>query len=64
MMVKCPRCGKQTDNANNPFRPFCSENCKVIDLGNWISGVYRISRDDAVDDDSGVATPKKDSENE
>ena len=27
--------------AGNPFRPFCSERCKQIDLGNWISETYR-----------------------
>ncbi len=27
----------------NPFRPFCSERCKLIDLGNWLGGRYRIS---------------------
>jgi hypothetical protein len=41
MIVKCPRCGKETEMAGNPFRPFCSERCKQIDLGNWISETYR-----------------------
>ena len=27
----------------NPFRPFCSERCKLIDLDNWLAGRYRIS---------------------
>ncbi len=43
MILTCPRCGKETDSAGNPYRPFCSEHCKMIDLGNWISGTYRIS---------------------
>jgi len=42
MIVKCPRCGKGVETTGNPFRPFCSERCKQIDLGNWISGAYRI----------------------
>jgi uncharacterized protein len=42
MKVKCPRCGKDVDFEHNRFRPFCSERCKLIDLGNWISGRYRI----------------------
>jgi endogenous inhibitor of DNA gyrase (YacG/DUF329 family) len=25
-----------------PFRPFCSERCKLVDLGNWLGGRYRI----------------------
>ena len=45
MIVKCPRCGKNAETTSNPFRPFCSERCKLIDLGNWISGNYRIPED-------------------
>ena len=41
MIVPCPRCGKRVPFEGNPFRPFCSERCKLIDLGNWVSGVYR-----------------------
>ena len=41
--MKCPTCSKEVTYANNPFRPFCSERCKMIDLGKWASGEYRIS---------------------
>lgn len=27
---------------SNPWRPFCSERCKLIDLGEWATGNYRI----------------------
>ena len=27
---------------DNPFRPFCSERCKMIDLGQWANEVYRV----------------------
>lgn len=42
--VSCPACGKRSayDSAN-PWRPFCSERCKVIDLGAWASEQYRIA---------------------
>ncbi len=40
--IKCPRCGNETEFEGNPFRPFCSERCKLVDLGNWVSGVYRV----------------------
>lgn len=34
--VSCPTCHKQTEfSPNNPWRPFCSERCKLIDLGEW-----------------------------
>jgi endogenous inhibitor of DNA gyrase (YacG/DUF329 family) len=37
-MVKCPTCEARTPwNEDNAFRPFCSERCKLIDLGAWAS---------------------------
>ena len=37
-IVKCPTCAKDVPwNNNSPFRPFCSERCKLIDLGEWAS---------------------------
>ena len=39
--VKCPCCGKPTLFTNaNPARPFCSERCKLIDLGQWADEKY------------------------
>ena len=40
--VKCPICRKLTPWENNPCRPFCSERCRLIDLGAWTRGSYRI----------------------
>ena len=42
MIVKCPRCGTETKFEGNTYRPFCSERCKLIDLGRWIEESYRI----------------------
>lgn len=42
LRVKCPICRKVTEWYNNPYRPFCSERCKLIDLGRWASEEYRI----------------------
>jgi len=36
--VACPRCGTRREWRDNPYRPFCSERCKLIDLGGWLSG--------------------------
>jgi endogenous inhibitor of DNA gyrase (YacG/DUF329 family) len=41
--IKCPGCGEECDYEGNPFRPFCSERCRLIDLGKWISGNYRVT---------------------
>jgi len=43
--VKCPQCGKETDYAGNDFRPFCSERCKLLDLGAWADEEYNIPTD-------------------
>jgi hypothetical protein len=41
--VPCPRCGTQAPYApENRWRPFCSERCRVIDLGAWASEIYRV----------------------
>lgn len=42
MRITCPLCKKATTWEENPWRPFCSERCKLIDLGKWASGEYRI----------------------
>jgi len=41
--VACPGCGKSTlFGPANPFRPFCSERCRLIDLGEWAAESYRV----------------------
>lgn len=40
--MKCPKCGKPVEWKDNPFRPFCSERCKLVDLGNWVNEEYRV----------------------
>lgn len=41
--MHCPVCERETTRKGNPYRPFCSERCKLIDLDNWLSAQYRIS---------------------
>jgi endogenous inhibitor of DNA gyrase (YacG/DUF329 family) len=41
--MRCPVCKRETAWKGNPFRPFCSERCKLIDLGNWLAERYRIN---------------------
>ena len=41
--VKCPQCSKKfIYDPKNEFRPFCSERCKMIDLGHWFEGSYTV----------------------
>jgi len=51
--AKCVRCNQPVQPR---FRPFCSQRCADIDLGQWASGTYRIPTGDAPsrdDDDQG-----------
>ena len=49
--VNCPQCGKPAEwSAANRVRPFCSERCRVIDLGAWATESYRIPVQDNKDD--------------
>jgi endogenous inhibitor of DNA gyrase (YacG/DUF329 family) len=42
MRIRCPVCSELTTWEENPWRPFCSERCKLIDLGKWAAEEYRI----------------------
>jgi uncharacterized protein len=42
MRIKCPRCGNLVDWEGNQWRPFCSERCKIIDLGAWAGEEYKV----------------------
>jgi endogenous inhibitor of DNA gyrase (YacG/DUF329 family) len=42
MQITCPVCKKKTTWEENPWRPFCSERCKLIDLGKWASEEYKV----------------------
>lgn len=44
-IVACPQCGKEMEwDSSNRFRPFCSERCKLIDLGKWANEEYRVEQ--------------------
>lgn len=52
--VRCPQCGGEAlYSPENPWRPFCSERCRQIDLGAWANESYRIAG--AVSDDEAGA---------
>lgn len=43
----CPNCGKKTIySEKNPDRPFCSNRCKLIDLGQWASDGYKFETEE------------------
>jgi uncharacterized protein len=58
--VACPRCGAPTPySPQNKWRPFCSERCKIIDLGAWAAESYRVpTEDQRSPDEEPSATPR------
>lgn len=50
--VKCPTCGRSLEwSAASPSRPFCSERCRLLDLGAWLTEQHAIPGEKA--DDAG-----------
>ena len=46
-VVRCPQCGKAVPwTPESKWRPFCSERCKTLDLGGWLSERYRVPLDE------------------
>jgi hypothetical protein len=41
-MKKCPTCNNPVEWQDNPFRPFCSERCRLVDFSKWMSEEYRV----------------------
>lgn len=59
-IVACPQCAAEViwNSEISPYRPFCSERCKLIDLGQWASASYRVpveAQPDQPDEVSGHA---------
>lgn len=59
--VACPVCARKVSwTSACPHRPFCSERCKLIDLGAWASNTYRVageSSDAITEEQQQQATP-------
>ncbi|MDH5360242.1 MAG: DNA gyrase inhibitor YacG [Gammaproteobacteria bacterium] len=60
-VVKCPTCTKPVEwNENSPWKPFCSERCKLIDLGEWASESHSIPGEEVMpqtDDEDPYSNP-------
>ena len=49
-LVTCPNCKKLIEySISNTFRPFCSQRCKLIDLGDWANENYKIPDNKPID---------------
>jgi endogenous inhibitor of DNA gyrase (YacG/DUF329 family) len=57
-IVACPHCGASIEwSPENRFRPFCSERCKMIDLGAWATERYRVPVEDNDESELPTADP-------
>lgn len=62
--MKCPICKREVDELErgqqrSPY-PFCSDRCKLIDLGRWLGGKYQISVEEPDESDNDPAPPGPD----
>jgi endogenous inhibitor of DNA gyrase (YacG/DUF329 family) len=49
-MSACPICRKAAQaRATNPSSPFCSERCRLVDLGKWLNEDYAVPSDEPID---------------
>lgn len=58
LMVRCPTCKQEIAyRSDNPFRPFCSKRCRLIDLGTWLDEGYTIPAGDVNEEDEDFRVP-------
>ncbi|HXS21036.1 MAG TPA: DNA gyrase inhibitor YacG [Steroidobacteraceae bacterium] len=62
--VKCPTCQREIDWSQSPYRPFCSERCRLIDLGAWLTEKHAIPGDPAPDEAAGQGGPGRPQESD
>ena len=56
VIVACPICNAAVSwIAENRWKPFCSERCKLIDLGQWATEKYRVPAVEQEPDDESPA---------
>ena len=55
---KCPQCGRAVATLPaDPWRPFCSERCQLLDLGAWFSERHAVPGEDVALDGADAAPP-------
>ncbi|MEW5744100.1 MAG: DNA gyrase inhibitor YacG [Nitrospirota bacterium] len=52
MKLCCPVCKRTTTWEENPWRPFCSERCKLVDLGKWAAEEYKVPGEPSRDEEN------------
>ncbi len=49
--MRCPTCKQPVPSDRREFLPFCSQRCKLVDLGRWLDGSYVVPGEPADDED-------------
>jgi uncharacterized protein len=50
-IVKCPTCRRDVEwSPASPYRPFCSDRCRLVDLGGWLTEQHKIPDEAAPED--------------
>lgn len=57
MKYNCPICKRPTDSEKDADFPFCSERCRLLDLGAWAAEKYVVS--DPVFDEEEIPEPDR-----
>ena len=61
IQVKCPKCNSEFSYYERDTRPFCSERCKMVDLGHWFEGSYAFAGKDG---EAQLQLPEEESDDE
>lgn len=60
MIRRCPICGRPSDSSTQADFPFCSERCRLIDLGQWAAEKYRVIESAGPEPDTPKPSPLHD----
>ena len=61
---QCPQCSQLVTWPDTPTYPFCSERCRLIDLGAWAEGEYRLPGEPVIDENDWPEFATEESEEE
>ena len=56
-MPRCPVCDAAVSLETTPTLPFCSDRCRLIDLGRWLDESYAVPEPPRSDEDDGDGEP-------
>jgi len=56
--VRCPTCHQSFVYGESKFRPFCSERCRLVDLGRWFKEEYKVAAEDQTPEDEDAVPPR------